>query len=116
MPKVLRHIYTLLVVLLTFVLFRAETFTQAWMMITEMFSFSFTDASLSAFVSQLTPWFIVMFIFALICIFPKEKFFRTEKSLAAAEKLKYLVFILLFVFCAIRISSAAYNPFIYFRF
>ncbi len=116
MPKTLRHIYTLCVVLLTFVLFRAESFSQAWLMLTQMFSFSFGGASLSAFTAQLTPWFIVMLVFAIICIFPKEKFFRSEKSLAVAEKAKYVVYILLFAFCIVRISSAAYNPFIYFRF
>ena len=116
MPKALRHLYTLAVVCLTFVLFRAESFSQAWTMLTAMFSFSFSAASLSAFVSQLTPWFVIMLIFAVICVFPKEKILGQGKALVVADKMKYVVYILLFVFCIVRVSSEAYNPFIYFRF
>ncbi len=116
MPKVLRHIYTLLVVCFTFVLFRADTFAQAWLFIRNMVAGSFSPLSLSAFTSQMTPWFIAVFIFAIICIFPKEKFFRSEKAVAVVGKLQYAVLILLFIFCILRVSSDAYKPFIYFRF
>lgn len=116
MPKVLRHIYTLVVVCLTFMLFRAETFTQAAVFFKNMFVPSFSDISLSYFTQQITPWFIFIFIFAIISLFPKEKYLRGEKLIAFAEKARYVVYILLFVLCIVRVSSSAYNPFIYFRF
>ncbi|MBQ8503546.1 MAG: MBOAT family protein [Clostridia bacterium] len=116
MPKVLRHIYTLFVVCLTFVLFRAESFTQAWLFFRNMFGFTSSAASLSILSQQLTPWFIFILVFAILCIFPRERIIRSAKAVAITEKVKYAVYILLFAFCIIRISSEAYNPFIYFRF
>ena len=116
MPKILRHIYTLAVVSLSFVLFRAETFSQAWLFIKSIFSFNFGTESVSAFAENMTPWFIFILICSVICLFKKEQLIRSEKILVFAEKSKYIIYMLLFVFCVLRISSGAYNPFIYFRF
>ena len=116
MPKVLKHIYTLFVVCTTFMLFRAESFTQAGQFFKNMFSFANSSVSLSYFTEHLTPWFILVLVCAIICLFPKEKFLRTKTMAVLADKSKYIVYTAMFVLCVIRISSSAYNPFIYFRF
>lgn len=61
LPKALLHIYTLLVVCVGFVIFRADDMGQALLMIRQMFcGFTFDAASMSLLAQQLTPFFLVM--------------------------------------------------------
>jgi alginate O-acetyltransferase complex protein AlgI len=128
LPRVIAHIYTLLVVTVGFVLFRADTIGQGFTVIGKMFAgFSFTDSSLSLALTQLTPWFILMLVAAIIgCapIRPLADKLRAnlygEAQLSTGMKvvqiaLYALAFVLLF-WCMIRLSATSYNPFIYFRF
>ena len=128
LPRVIAHIYTLLVVTVGFVLFRADTIGQGFTVIGKMFAgFSFTDSSLSLALTQLTPWFIFMLVAAIIgCapIRPLADKLRAnlygEAELSTGMKvvqitLYALAFVLLF-WCMIRLSATSYNPFIYFRF
>ncbi|WP_316608417.1 MBOAT family protein [uncultured Ruminococcus sp.] len=128
LPRVIAHIYTLLVVTVGFVLFRADTIGQGITVIGKMFAgFSFTDSSLSLALTQLTPWFILMLVAAIIgCapIRPLADKLRAnlygEAELSTGMKvvqitLYALAFVLLF-WCMIRLSATSYNPFIYFRF
>ncbi|MGN0468501.1 MAG: MBOAT family O-acyltransferase [Acutalibacteraceae bacterium] len=120
LPKAIRHIYTLLVVCVGFVIFKSDTFTQALYMIKNMFSgFSFETASMSLALEQMTPWFIFILILSVVFIFPfksmREKLERANnKNIVLA--FKYTAIMLLFIICISRISSNTYNPFIYFRF
>ena len=128
LPRVIAHIYTLLVVTVGFVLFRADTIGQGFTVIGKMFAgFNFTDSSLSLALTQLTPWFILMLVAAIIgCapIRPLADKLRAnlygEAELSTGMKvvqitLYALAFVLLF-WCMIRLSATSYNPFIYFRF
>ena len=128
LPRVIAHSYTLLVVTVGFVLFRADTIGQGFTVIGKMFAgFNFTDSSLSLALTQLTPWFILMLVAAIIgCapIRPLADKLRAnlygEAELSTGMKavqivLYALAFVLLF-WCMIRLSATSYNPFIYFRF
>lgn len=128
LPRVIAHIYTLLVVTVGFVLFRADTIGQGFTVIGKMFAgFSFTDSSLSLALTQLTPWFILMLVAAIIGCAPIRSLadklranLYGEAQLSTGMKvvqiaLYALAFVLLF-WCMIRLSATSYNPFIYFRF
>lgn len=121
MPKFFRWLYTSLVVCLAFVLFRADTFTQATVFFKNMFAgYCFDSASMSLFLQQMTPWFIFVLILSLVGVFPIVKKF--PKIVAVFDEkpvwnlIKKVSLLALLVFCMVRISSGAYNPFIYFRF
>lgn len=139
LPRALSHIYTIIVVAVGFVLFRAETIAQGGYFIRQMFAgFSINDAGLSLAVQQLTPWFIIMLAAGIVFMAPVQK--QTEKLAALLEegsedagktKRKQSIFvwkvraariavaaicILLLIWCMIRLSTGTYNPFIYFRF
>ena len=128
MPRVLGHIYTMLVVTLGFVLFRADTISYGFGYIGRMFTgFDFSPAALSPALTQLTPWFITMLIAAVIgCapIRPLADRFRANMQHGAyvssawksAQLFLYVFAAAGLVFCMLRLSSGAYNPFIYFRF
>lgn len=129
LPKVINHVYTMLVVTLGFVVFRADTITYGVSYIGKMFSgFNASTESLSLFVSELTPWFIVMLVIAIIgCapIRPLTKLINEHSHADGAtlstkwKVIQVLLYVLAFVmllWCIVRLSGTAYNPFIYFRF
>ena len=67
LPKAVGHIYTVLVVLLGFVVFRADTISYGFGYIGRMFSFgSLSSQDMSLSLQQLTPWFILMLVIAII--------------------------------------------------
>ncbi|MBQ9679355.1 MAG: MBOAT family protein [Ruminococcus sp.] len=128
LPRVILHIYTLLVVTVGFVLFRADTIGQGVSMIGKMFAgFDVTDSSLSLVLTQLTPWFLLMLTAAVIGCAPIRPLADKIRAnlyggaeLSAGWKavqiaLYVMTFVLLF-WCMLRLSATSYNPFIYFRF
>ena len=120
--KPLRHIYTMLVVLLTFVLFRSETFSQAAAMLKAMFTgFSAVSSSASILLTELlTVPFLMFLVLSVILSLPVIPWLR--QHLAGRENstsllaLRYVGAALIFVICLFSLSTSGYNPFIYFRF
>ncbi len=128
LPRIVLHIYTLLVVTVGFVIFRADTISQGFDMIAKMFSgFDVSSASLSLALTQLTPWFVIMLVAAVIGCAPIKPIvsqlrydtYEATKLGAlpkAIQAVLYVLAFLLLVWCVLRLSGTSYNPFIYFRF
>lgn len=118
----------MLAVTVGFVIFRADTIGQGFDFIGNMFAgFNITDKSLSLALTQLTPWFIVMLVAAIIGCAPIKPIadkFRINGSVTAlvgkkqnvAQTVLYVLAFALLIWCIIRLSGTSYNPFIYFRF
>lgn len=132
-PKFIARIYTLLVVCVGFVIFRADTVSQGFYFIGQMFTgFNFTAASASLVWQQLTPWFIAAALAGIIGAAPIRPLAdriravtnhgkKQEQKLSAAGRAGiqaglYLLAFILLAWCMLRLSGSAYNPFIYFRF
>lgn len=128
LPRVLGHIYTMLVVLLGFVVFRADTIAYGFGYIGRMFSFTaFDTASMSTALAQLTPWFIVMLATAVIGCAPIRPLAdkiraglysgaKLGKGFAAVSIALYALAFVGLCWCVLRLAPSGYNPFIYFRF
>lgn len=129
MPKFLAHIYTLLVVCAGFVMFRADTVSQGFYFIRQMFTgFSFSSASASLVWQQLTPWFLAVCLAGIIGAAPIRPLAdkvragisqKHEDMPAVWRRLQtglYLLSFFLLAWCMLRLSGSSYNPFIYFRF
>ncbi|MBR1751399.1 MAG: MBOAT family protein [Ruminococcus sp.] len=115
------HIYTLFVVIVTFVIFRADSVSQGFGVIAAMFGFAGNDSAASATVfAMLNGLVIVSFIFGVILSTPVVPFVRDKIKgkgfYAAAEYCSYTVTLVIFVLCVLSLVSSSYNPFIYFRF
>lgn len=114
------HIYTMLVVVCAFVIFRAETLTQAAQMYRAMFAFTkVSRAELSACTQLLSPLLITAI--AACCIFAAEYPHRLlEKAKRRAPAVTAvsaaLCSMVLLVLCMMSAAAASYHPFIYFRF
>lgn len=126
LPSVLGHIYTLLMVTIGFVIFRADSLSEAFLFIGKMFSgFSAVTASSLAF-QVLSPWFVFMLLAAVLFCAPIASLtdsvmaLKNKASLTRKDKviqiICFVLAILLLAWCLIRLSSGGYNPFIYFRF
>ena len=128
LPPFILHVYTMLVVTVGFVIFRADTLHQAFGFIGKMFTgFDFTAACMSPVCQMVTPYFLVMLAAAVAgcglapCL--TERWRRVPGGggrLSPRESLmqgfQYAAAFLLLVWCIIRLSGGSYNPFIYFRF
>ena len=122
LPKVLAHIYALLVVCVGFVMFRADTFGQGMFMIGTMFSgWEFSSVQMAVVWEQLTPIFLVTLVVAVFgsaLLIPKaaEACLARENLRKPAVYFSYIASFVLLILCMLSLSSGTYNPFIYFRF
>jgi alginate O-acetyltransferase complex protein AlgI len=119
--KPLRHFYTMLVVTLAFVIFRADSLSQAGQMYAAMFTgISVSGLSLSAFAQLLSPVLIVTLVAAIIGCMPVLPYvqnrLRNYRSMRIVQCTAYMATVPLLVLCIMNLSVSAYNPFIYFRF
>ncbi len=129
LPKFILRIYTLLVVCIGFVIFRADNISQGLFMISRMFSgFSFSGPEMSLALTQITPWFIFVLIIAVFGSAPVKSITNRirvklcgDTSIVSGKwkVLQVVLFaasVVLLGWCMVRLSGDAYNPFIYFRF
>lgn len=123
--KTLGRVYALLVIVVGFVLFRADTIGQAGMIISKMFTGLFQNTQTVSLTAQLlNPWNIFVLVLALIGMGPIKILLNKWKELddnknivlSIGNYLSYVVIIVIFGWCMIRLASSTYNPFIYFRF
>ena len=111
--RIIGHIYTMIVVTVAFVLFRADTVGQGAYMIKEMFTgFHFDLALRQEFLLQLSPMVILAFVLAVIFSMPVKDRLQSRKT----EGLAYVGSLALLVLCILNLSAGTFNPFIYFRF
>lgn len=108
-----QHIYTILIFVIGWVMFRADNVEYGLKYIKQMFSFN----------SHVTPFYninyfikpigILIFILAILCATPyiKKMLDKFQDTI-----LEYVCLTGLFVFTVSVLAGASYNPFIYFRF
>ncbi|MDE6434827.1 MAG: MBOAT family protein [Lachnospiraceae bacterium] len=117
--KVIRNIYTWLIVIVAFVMFRADTVTNGFMMMKAMFlNVTMNRASVSLLKEQMNPYNLTMLGIAFLFSYPisrkvKQKFKDQEKGYNFVLWGGSLCLLLL---CMLNLASTSYNPFIYFRF
>lgn len=118
--KAVCHIYTMLVVVLTFVIFRADTLTDAVNFIGKMFAGGLSAGAGAEVIGAFSPY--VILIFVLGCIFsvpliPKIRAWLEEEGKSGISvSASAVVSLGLLAMCVMRLASSTYNPFIYFRF
>lgn len=122
-PRALRHVYTLLVVTVGFVVFRAENMTAAFGMLSAMFTgFASTPAQLAAFTRIFSPIFIAALIAGIVGATSALHNLGEKLTLSGsprsreANSLIYALSVVVLILSIMYLSTSAYNPFIYFRF
>ena len=109
-----QHIYTLLVVLIGFVFFRADSMHQGAAWIKTMFTgFGSNTAAMSLALEQLTPLYLVTAAVGIVACCPVKMLVKKGRAYEAVTAAGSLALLLL---CMLSLASGTYNPFIYFRF
>ena len=122
-PKVLRHTYLLLIVVVGWVFFRANDITQAFEFLKVMFGFNGNDViNSSVNIYLIDYWYILLA--SIILSTPivkglKQLILKINKN-ALDNDIAYLMHglslgIYMFIIM-VMLSSSTYNPFLYFRF
>ena len=114
LPKLLRHVLTLFIVVIGWVFFSAESFPAAWGYLCAMFGFgagALDSNTVYLLLSNLFP-FVVMVLSALGA-FAKMPRFKNERLQLAFRAICYAA---VFAVCTACLVSDSYNPFLYFRF
>lgn len=120
---VLKHLYTLLVVLIGFVIFRADNMGQAFSMIGAMFSGIRASAQTGLLLAQcLTPLTMFALLFGLVGSTPvlpmvcRKAEQQTGSVYVCLRVLSYVGTLILLLVDILHLSAASYVPFIYFQF
>jgi alginate O-acetyltransferase complex protein AlgI len=122
LPKIFRHGYLLLFVLVSWVLFREENLSEAWTYLRVMAGFPVNPMSNPWILLKMDSQFFSVLGISFFLVFP---FFRQARAAVArfsgwfaalAEVLYGMALLLLFIVSLLDIASGTHNSFIYFQF
>jgi len=121
-----RHVYSLMVILCGWVIFRSETLTYAGDYLAAMAGRSAGDGMLYSAHQYLTREVMVILVVGIIGSAPVVPFVRDFLQRACASRMsagghiiqgsRLIVFTGLLLLIAMSLASQTHNPFIYFRF
>lgn len=118
LPDVVRHIYSIVLVVIGWVLFFSSSFGQAADYIRVMFgagAHGFADReSMYLLTSNLILWLILIFGSTTLVHFRYEHMLRSKKWNTTI--INSVVYAALFIVCIAYLVTETYNPFLYFRF
>lgn len=125
LPALFQHLYVVLVVIVGWVFFRAETFSQAVEYLGNMFGMSSVDSMYFSMVYKCDTLFVCTLSMAVVFLFPQVIKLLPKSDMidysgplttcfAYGGKILILTFILILSISAL--ATDTYNPFIYYRF
>ncbi len=116
LPDLLRHGYVLLIVLLSFVLFNAESLTQAGRDIAAMFGLTgipLVSAPALYYLRSFGPLFLMGFVGATPVVRDTARKLEATK---AGDTLSLVLMAALLIVCTAYLVDGSFSPFLYFRF
>ena len=117
-PKVIKHIYTILVVIIGWVFFEFESMALGMDYIKTMFGFGGRPLIDGTSIYYLYTN-VLLFIILIICStpIPKKTFRRLKDRMNRAEAIVIpIAYMFLIFLCTAYLVNESYNPFLYFRF
>jgi alginate O-acetyltransferase complex protein AlgI len=124
---IIGHVYAIAVVIMGWVVFRADNLSQAFEIIGAMFgAYSHSTGSINTATLLQRCGFNTIFILSFsagiifsipTAIWIKQKVsFITENALKCVSVIHDIGLIAVFIICLVNLATSSYNPFIYFRF
>lgn len=118
LPKVVRHIYVLIIVMIGWVFFRADNLSTALLYLKQMFTFQ--SVSFDLLLMKLNPWFLFVGIMGIVFSTPIAKklseWIQAKIPNVTSELFSDLCYTMLFLLSLCFVSGSSFNPFIYFKF
>lgn len=115
-PDFVQRIYTLLIVLVGWVFFRAESMGKAVSYIHSMFSFNFIDYKVLTVLKLIDLEHILFFIIAIFASTPVFKILGEKVKNENVIAIKNVAWGVMFFIAACYMMGSEFNPFIYFKF
>ena len=120
--NVIRHVYTLFIILIGWVIFRCDSLTSLKEMFVSMFTLKITEFSFNELLIYLETY-AIYFVLAIIFSMPvyykivdKINSLKEGKLKLALNIFHYGSLIIVFIITIMFLAYSSYNPFIYFRF
>ena len=116
--RILGRVYTLLVVCLGFVMFRATSLEQGFGVIGTMFTgFTFTDSATVLLHRLLSGENVVILLLGILLAMPVKNWVANNEKLGKVlEPVSYAAALVLLVLCIGKLASGGFAPFIYGQF
>ena len=113
--KILKHLYTIFVFVLGWVMFRADNMTYAWTYLKNMFGLVPVHDITYKMIYYVDNVEIITLFIGILCAMPifRNMVYVENKAAKLAVNVWLLV---LFILSAASVAASTYNPFIYFRF
>ena len=124
-PRFFATLYTDITIWVGLVLFRADTFAQAWGVWKAMVGISVTGGETTLLMTELvTPYRILLLVLAAFFATPILRDAvrkwrgraREKNTILAVDGILMIGTLLLIALCLMQLASDSYNPFIYYRF
>ena len=117
LPNLLRHGYVVLTVMISFVIFNAESMTQAWQDISGLFGGQNVPLVTVESVYYLKSY-ALLFIAGIIGATPLVRNWavRLQENRRASAVLRFAAAMALLLVCTAYLVDGSFNPFLYFRF
>lgn len=114
-PAVFQHLYTLLVILVGWVFFRADNMSSALEYLRCMFTWDIKDVTSFHYVMNSKYWFCIAagILFSMPIV---RKWVRTSPKTVGAKTIYAICTIILFVLAIVYMVGSGHSPFLYFRF
>lgn len=109
------HVYTMLIVIIAWVIFRADNVGSAWIYIGNMFGVGATGICDMIFIDYIKGTAAVLVI-AFIGITPLVKNIFAKLKGTKLQFLESIWIFVIFILSLLQVVSSTYNPFIYFNF
>ncbi|MBQ3356676.1 MAG: MBOAT family protein [Oscillospiraceae bacterium] len=115
---VIGRIYTLILVVLGFMLFRADSIGQALSMIGSLFTGYGASLDATLLLREVMTWKVVAAaaVGLLLCTGLQRRLTVWATGKPPMQAAAYVSALALFALCLLRLASASFNPFIYFQF
>ena len=115
--RILGRVYTLLVVCLGFVMFRATSVSQGFQVIGAMFTgFTFTPQATLLLRKLLSPEAVAVLLLGIALCLPVKDFLAKKSWYRILEPISYIAALVLLVLCIAKLASGGFAPFIYAQF
>ena len=116
LPDIVKHLYVLLVIVLSFVLFNAESLAQAGADFASLFGFGGLPAVTSQTLYYLRSYALLFAVgFVGATPFVKQAALKLENTKAGAV-LEVALLVVLLLVCTAYLVDGSFSPFLYFRF
>jgi len=115
--RILCHVYTLTVVMLGFILFRAATLAEAGAVMGSLFNFRFTAEGALALRKILGGQEKLALLLGVVFAMPLRPWLNDKLPRdAAGLAIRNVLTLLLFLLCLMGMAGSGFTPFIYFQF